>query len=124
MEGVLKQLIKNVKENIPGYIGVSITELASGEALMSDSVLEGFDPELSSAYNVEIINAKKKTMATLNINDDLNDIQFNLTNQIHFINITNDGEYFIYLAVDRNKANLGITKKMLGTYKQSLENEL
>ena len=63
-------------------------------------------------------------MNTLNIDDDLNDIQFNLTSQIHFINITNDGEYFIYLAVDRSKANLGITKKVLSTYKQSLENEL
>ena len=54
MEGILKQLIENVKENIPGYMGVSITEMASGEALMSDSTLEGFDPELASAYNVEI----------------------------------------------------------------------
>ena len=124
MEAILKELVNNIKENIPGYMGVSVTEMTSGESLISDSIIDGFDPELASAFNVEIINAKKKTMETLNIIEELNDIQFNLSNQIHTINISPSGEYFIYLALDRNKANMGITKKLLNKYKEGLNNEL
>lgn len=124
METVLKGLVNNVKENIPGYRGVSVTEMSSGESLISDSVIEGFDPELASAFNVEIINAKRKTMNALDINEELNDIQFNLSNQIHTINISQNGEYFIYLALDREKANMGITKKLLNKYKEDLNSEL
>ncbi|WP_299104868.1 hypothetical protein [uncultured Tenacibaculum sp.] len=124
METVLKGLVNNVKENIPGYRGVSVTEMSSGESLISDSSIEGFDPELASAFNVEIINAKRKTMNALDINEELNDIQFNLSNQIHTINISQNGEYFIYLALDREKANMGITKKLLNKYKEDLNSEL
>lgn len=124
MEIVLNKLVSNIKDNIPGYIGVSVTEMSSGESLVSDSILEGFDPELASAFNVEIINAKRKTMQILNIVDELNDIQFNLSNQVHIINISANGEYFIYLALNKEKANLGITKKLLFKYKEELNNEL
>lgn len=124
METALKELVNNVKENIPGYRGVSVTELSSGESLICDSIIEGFDLELASAFNVEIINAKQQTMNKLNIHEELNDIQFNLSHQIHIINISENGEYFIYLALDREKANMGITKKLLNKYKVSLNSEL
>lgn len=124
MEAILRELVNNIKENIPGYIGVSVTEMSSGESLISDSIKDGFDPELASAFNVEIINAKRKTMETLSIADELNDIQFSLSNQIHIINISSSGDYFTYLALDRDKANLGITKRLLNKYKEGLNNEL
>ena len=124
MELILKDLVSNIKESIPGYIGVSVTDMSSGESLVSDSVLEGFDPELASAFNVEIINAKRKTMKTLNIEDELNDINFNLSTQVHIISISKSGEYFTYLALNKDKANIGITKKLLAKYMESLNNEL
>ncbi|WP_299627781.1 hypothetical protein [uncultured Tenacibaculum sp.] len=124
MEVILNKLISNIKENIPGYIGVSVTEMSSGESLVSDSVVEGFDPELASAFNVEIINAKRKTMEILNISDTLNDIEFNLSDQVHVINISDSGEYFIYLALNKEKGNLGITRRLLSKYKEELSNEL
>ena len=94
MELILKDLVSNIKESIPGYIGVSVTDMSSGESLVSDSVLEGFDTELASAFNVEIINAIRKTMN------------------------------FTYLALNKDKANIGITKKLLAKYMESLNNEL
>ena len=124
MEVILNKLISNIKENIPGYIGVSVTEMSSGESLVSDSVVEGFDPELASAFNVEIINAKRKTMEILNISDTLNDIEFNLSDQVHVINISDSEEYFIYLALNKEKGNLGITRRLLSKYKEELSNEL
>ena len=124
MQEILDKLVTNVKENISGYIGISVAEMASGESLISDSALSGFDPALACAYNVEIINAKRKAMKALGLNEELTDIHFNLETQIHIINISPSGEYFVYLAVDSKKANLALTRTLLNKYKQDLNNEL
>ncbi|CAM1350224.1 hypothetical protein [Tenacibaculum insulae] len=124
MQQILDDLVKNVKENIPGYIGISVAEVASGESLISDSAQDGFDPALASAYNVEIINAKRKAMKSLGLDENLNDIHFNLDSHIHIINISPSGDYFVYLAVDSKKANLALTRTLLNKYKQELNNEL
>lgn len=124
MQDILDELVNNVKENIPGYVAISVAEMASGESLISDSALDGFDPALASAYNVEIINAKRKAMKALGLDEELKDIHFNLENQIHIINISPSGEYFVYLAVDSKKANLALTRTLLNKYKQKLNNEL
>ncbi|QXP73072.1 hypothetical protein H0I31_05070 [Tenacibaculum sp. AHE15PA] len=124
MQEILDKLVTNVKENISGYIGISVAEMASGESLISDSALSGFDPALACAYNVEIINAKRKAMKSLGLNEQLTDIHFNLETQIHIINISPSGEYFVYLAVDSKKANLALTRTLLNKYKQDLNNEL
>lgn len=124
MQETLTNLVKNVKENIPGYIAISVSEMATGEALISDSSDDKFDPELASAYNVEIINAKRKAIQALELNEDLRDIQFNLESHIHMINISPNGEYFTYLALDQEKANLALTRKLLNRYKVDLEKEL
>ncbi len=124
MQKILDNLVNNVKENIPGYVAISVAEMASGESLISDSALSGFDPALASAYNVEIINAKRKAMKALGLDENLTDIHFNLENQIHIINISPSGEYFIYLAIDSKKANLALTRTLVNKYKQELNNEL
>ncbi|CAM1358267.1 conserved protein of unknown function [Tenacibaculum soleae] len=124
MQQILDDLVKNVKENISGYIAISVAEMASGESLISNSALDGFDPALACAYNVEIINAKRKAMKSLGLDESLNDIHFNLDSQIHIINISPSGDYFVYLAVDSKKANLALTRTLLNKYKQELNNEL
>ncbi|WP_271405458.1 hypothetical protein [Tenacibaculum soleae] len=124
MQQILDDLVKNVKENIPGFIAISVAEMASGESLISNSALDGFDPALACAYNVEIINAKRKAMKSLGLDESLNDIHFNLDSQIHIINISPSGDYFVYLAVNSKKANLALTRTLLNKYKQELNNEL
>ena len=124
MQEILDKLVSNVKENISGYIGISVAEMASGESLISDSAVSNFDPALACAYNVEIINAKRKAMKTLGLEENLTDIQFNLDNQIHMVNISPSGDYFVYLAVDTKKANVALTRTLLNKYKQELNNEL
>ncbi|WP_428740297.1 hypothetical protein [Tenacibaculum sp.] len=124
MEKILTSLVQNVKENIPGYIAISVAEIASGESLASDSVDTSFDPALACAYNVEIINAKRKAIQVLGLDEDISDIHFKLKNHIHVIDLSPSGEYFIYLAVDGNKANLALTRTMLNKYKKELNEVL
>nr|WP_299033710.1 hypothetical protein [uncultured Tenacibaculum sp.] len=65
-----------------------------------------------------------KAIDILGLKENINDIHFKLDNHIHIVNIPPSGEYFIYLAVDFNKANLALTRTMLRKYKQELNEVL
>ncbi|MBE7692222.1 hypothetical protein G1K75_05605 [Tenacibaculum finnmarkense] len=124
MTDILNDLVKNVSKNIPGYIGLSVTEIESGETLVSDSARADFDIDLASAYNLEVVNAKLKAISVLGIKEDIKDITITLTDQIHIINIAPTGGYFIYLAIDSAKANIAITKTLLNKYKAELNDAI
>lgn len=124
MSDFLKQFGDDVKGNIPGYMAVAVTEIKSGISYFSNSVVAGFDPELASAFNLEVVKAKLNAISALGLNQGIDDIMINLTNQIHIIDISENNEYFIYLAVDSNKANLGLTKALLNKYKKEISDKL
>ena len=122
MTNVLDKFIQDVKENIPGFIAVSVTEVRSGVSYGAESVDPSFDPNLASAYNLEVVKAKQNALQILGLasKEKIVDILITLTNQIHIIDIAASGGYFIYLAVDSTKANLGLTRALLAKYKKDL----
>lgn len=124
MSDFLKQFGEEIKNNIPGYIAVAVTEIKSGISYYSDSVLAGFDPELASAFNLEVVKAKLNAISALDLDQKIDDILITLTSQIHIIDISENSEYFIYLAVDSTKANLGLTKALLNKYKKEIASKL
>lgn len=124
MKKKLNDFIENVKGNVPGLIAVSVTDIQSGEAYQAYSADPNFDPNLASAYNLEVVKAKIKAIKALNLDEDIKDIAITLSDQIHLINIAPSGAYFIYLAVDSDKANLGITRSLLNKYKEELNKVL
>lgn len=125
MSDFLKQFGEDLKKNIPGFIAVSVAEIQSGMSYYSQSVLSEFDPELASAYNLEVVKAKMNAIRALKLQDQVIDnIMITLSSQIHIIDVSDNGEYFIYLAVDSNKANLGMTKSILNKYKKEIAHKL
>lgn len=124
MNEVLHSFIENVKDNVPGFIAVSVTEIESGVAYESYSADPEFDPSLASAYNLEVVKAKLNAIKALSLDEEIKDIAITLTNQVHIINIAPSGAYFIYLAVNSDKANLGITRALLNKYKTELNETL
>lgn len=60
----------------------------------------------------------------LGLDSKLENILINLNNQIHIIDLAEDGSYFVYLAVDSSKANLGMTMALLNKYKKNLKDKL
>ena len=124
MQKTLEQLVENVSGNVPGYIAISVTEINSGESLISHTVKDSFDPELASAYNLEVVKAKLKAIDALGLKEEIKDISITLNDQIHIINIAPSGGYFIYLAIDSKAANTAITKALLNKYKEELNNAL
>ena len=115
MTNVLDKFIQDMKTNVPGFIAVSVTEVRSGVSYGSDTVDPSFDPNLASAYNLEVVKAKQNALQVLGLasREKIADILVTLTDQIHIIDIAASGGYFIYLAVDSTKANLGLTRALL-----------
>lgn len=122
MTNVLDKFIQDMKSNVPGFIAVSVTEVRSGVSYGSDSVDPSFDPNLASAYNLEVVKAKQNALQILGLasKERIVDILITLTDQIHIIDISANGSYFIYLVVDSTKANLGLTRALLSKYKKDL----
>jgi hypothetical protein len=125
MSDFLKQFGEDLKVNIPGFIAVSVAEIKSGMSYHSQSVLADFDPELASAFNLEVVKAKMSAIKALNLQgQSIDNIMITLSSQIHIIDVSDNGEYFIYLAVDATKANLGMTKSILNKYKKEIAEKL
>lgn len=110
----------NIIENIPGLIALCITEMDSGISYVSHTNDPSFDPELASSFNLEVAKAKMRAIKTLELDEKIVDILINLENQIHIIDISKDGKYIIYLAVYTKQCNLGMTRALLGKFKQKL----
>jgi hypothetical protein len=79
--------------------------------------------EVASAGNTEVIRAKIRTLESLGLKDTIDDILITLGRQYHLIRlVTGHGGngLFIYLALDRVKANLALARHHLSR----IENEL
>ena len=120
MSNFLDQFVTDVKSNVPGYIAVSVTEVSTGVCYASNSDSPDFDPEIASAYNLEVVKAKKNAIKALGLDSSVQEILITLTGQIHIIDVSENGEYFLYLAVDATKANLGMTRALLKKYKKDI----
>ena len=82
MSDFLKKFGEEIKKNVPGYIAVAVSEIKSGISYYSDSALAGFDPELASAFNLEVVKAKLNAINALGLNESIDDMIITMTNQI------------------------------------------
>ncbi|MGR3791675.1 hypothetical protein ACUXZJ_12470 [Flavobacterium sp. TN-1] len=124
MSDFLKQFGEDLKNNVPGFIAVAISEIKSGISYFTLSTNPSFDPELASAFNLEVVKAKLNAINALGLKETIEDILINLKSQIHIIDVSENNEYFIYLAVDSTKANLGMTKALLNKYKKEIKGKI
>ena len=124
MSDFLTTFMDDLKTNVSGFIAVSVTEIKTGMSYCSLSVDPSFDPELASAYNLEVIKAKFLAIKALGLNQKIDDVLITLSSQIHIIDVSDNGEYFVYLAVDSSKANLGMTRAILKKYSKDIASKL
>ena len=103
--------------NIEGALGAALVDWESGMPLGTLGGGKYLDLELAAAGNTEVVRAKMRTMQSLNLNDTIEDILITRGKQCHLIRLmaNADGSHnlFLYLALDRSKANLALARHQL-----------
>jgi hypothetical protein len=114
------------KETLPklieldGCIGACIVDSNTGMTLGSVGG-NGRDLEAAAAGNTEVVRAKRKTMKALNLQDTIEDMLITLGKAYHLIRpLQSNDALFIYLVLDKGKANLAMARHQL----REIEKEL
>jgi predicted regulator of Ras-like GTPase activity (Roadblock/LC7/MglB family) len=103
----------NISElkNIAGFIAACVVDSESGLMLASEGGNAKFDIEAAGAANTEVVRAKNAAMAALGLEDHIEDILITLGTQLHLIRpLASNPSLFVYVALDRKNANLGMAR--------------
>lgn len=108
---------------IEGAIGVALVDHESGMSLGTLGGGQGLDLEVAAAGNTEVVRAKTRTLANLDIKDTVEDILITLGKQYHLIRplASSSGSLFLYLALDRTRGNLALARHSLKRIENNLE---
>jgi len=101
---------------IDGALGAALVDHDSGMALGMLGGGRYLDLEVAAAGNTEVVRAKMRTLQALNLDEKIDDILITLTGQYHLIRLLTSrqgGGLFLYLALDREKANLAMARHRL-----------
>lgn len=97
--------------NIQGFLAACLVDGESGLMLASETNGGGFDIEAAGAANTEVVRAKNEAMQALGLEDHIEDILISLGTQLHLIRpLASNPMVFVYVALDRKKANLGLAR--------------
>ncbi|MFG3227913.1 hypothetical protein ACGF07_24425 [Kitasatospora sp. NPDC048194] len=118
--GALKQAMTVIE----GAIGAALVDYNSGMALATLDGPGGLDLNVAAAGNTDVVRAKMRTMDMLGLQDGIEDILITLSSQYHLIRPltgrTGKG-LFLYLALDKGRANLAMARHQLSKVEAELE---
>ena len=102
---------------IDGAIGASVVDWDSGMSLGALGGGKYLDLDVAAAGNTEVVRAKMRTMESLRLDDNIEDILITLNKQYHLIRLLrsprSEQGLFLYLVLDRQKANLALARHNL-----------
>jgi hypothetical protein len=116
--------LKDAMTSIEGVIGVALVDYTSGMALGTLGGGKELDLNVAAAGNTDVVRAKVRTMELLGLKDEIEDILITLGNQYHLIRLLKGrgkSGLFLYLALDKNRANLAMARHQLRSIETDLE---
>lgn len=107
--------------SIDGFVAGSLVDSDSG--LMLGGVGGGnVNLEVASAGNSEVIKSKRRVAGALKLNDEIEDILITLGKQYHLMRpLERNHKLFLYLVLDRGRANLAMARHELKSFEKNLE---
>ncbi|MEM7352174.1 MAG: roadblock/LC7 domain-containing protein [Acidobacteriota bacterium] len=106
---------------IDGFLGACLVDSSSGMMLGAT----GGGPvnlEVAAAGNTEVVRAKRKTMDSLKLDDQIEDILISLGKQYHIIRpLGSAAVLFLYIVMDRNKSNLAMARHEVRAFEKTLD---
>ncbi len=113
--------ISNLKD-LPGFIGACLVDSDSGLMLACETGTGKLDLEAAGAANTEVVRAKNAAMKALGLKDRIEDILITLGTQYHLIRPLNtNSAIFLYVALDKKQANLGMARLNVKRVEETLE---
>jgi hypothetical protein len=109
---------------VEGAIGVALVDYTSGLTL---GVLGGspeLDMTMAAAGNTDVVRAKIRTLEMLGLTDSIEDVLITLDSQYHLIRPLRAGggeALFLYLALNKSRANLGLARHQLRKIETDLQ---
>lgn len=105
---------------LDGAIATALVDWQSGMTLGTAGT--GLNIELAAAGNTNVVRAKLAVMKDLGIKGNIEDILITLTDQYHLLRLfKKDPHLFLYVAIDKQKGNLGLARHRLNAIETSLE---
>ncbi|MFE4372330.1 hypothetical protein ACFRMN_29685 [Streptomyces sp. NPDC056835] len=116
--------LKQATTVIDGALGAALVDYSSGMALGTVGGGKDLDLTVAAAGNTDVVRAKVRAMELLGMKDEIEDILITLGNQYHLIRLlkgrANNG-LFLYLALDKSRANLAMARHQLMRIEAELE---
>ncbi|MET9801504.1 hypothetical protein [Streptomyces sp. NPDC006368] len=119
-EAALKEAITA----IDGALGAALVDYSSGMALGTVGGGKDLDLQVAAAGNTDVVRAKVRTMEMLGLKDEIEDILITLGGQYHLIRLLKSrgtAGLFLYLALDKERANLAMARHQLRRIEAELE---
>ncbi|GLI01761.1 hypothetical protein [Phytohabitans aurantiacus] len=110
--------------SIDGAIGVALVDYSSGMTLGVAGGSQELDLAVAAAGNTDVVRAKMRTLEMLKIADGIEDILITLDTQYHLIrplNARGGKGLFLYLALSKSRANLGLARHQLRQIESAIE---
>ncbi|MCU0826765.1 MAG: protein kinase [Tabrizicola sp.] len=120
-EGLKMAIDLSGLKEITGFIAGCLVDCDSGLMLASELVGK-FDIETAAAANVDVVRGKQNAVRLLGLNDSIEDILITLSSQFHLIRpLEGAPNLFLYAALDRKVANLGMARLQVKKVEQSIQ---
>lgn len=107
---------------IDGGIAAALVDYDSGMTLATAG--GGLDLEVAAAGNTEVVRSKMRVMDSLGLDDVIEDVLITLGKQYHLIRLVKSPSgqgLFLYVVLDKSKANLAMARRQLQAIEQALE---
>ena len=109
---------------IDGAIGAALVDYDSGLTLGVAGGGPDRDMNVASAGNTDVVRAEMRTLQMVGVRDEIEDILITLDSEYHLIRQLNSARgysLFLYLALSKSRANLGLARHQLRRIEASLE---